>query len=496
MQKSKFAEKLKILLVEDDEDDYLLVFDYLKIVSTRKYDLVWAQNYTDGLRIIQEQDFHAALVDFKIDTGTGLEFIRMVTAKKIDCPLILLTGVSSHDIDTAAQAAGASDYLCKGSLTAELLERSIRYAMEHATRKRLVDTILNTIDVGVIALDANNNVLLLNPLARSLVGLDNVGDYGPDNSIGIYSSVFNFLGEPPFPKAKTCCGEKYDLVTTALPDGGNIVLLHKRVADGANAAATAKHDLTATAPVAHAQTASQHITSQPAPASEATGSSAPAHAAQTTQQPQSAPGATQAPTPERAPQSVVASATGPSPASGTSPASDPIPVPHRDPLRPRPSGQTGEVGSKRPFTPSPTRERKTSTRMHGLVVSDNRAHRTMTSAHLINRGCTIDAVISMQEAIDACRQTHYDFVTLDMHDPMATAREWMAEFSNGAIKPPAQVCLFVTHMEPELQQACSEAQICRYFVKPIDWSEVFEHLTTAANAATNRPAAQSSTNPG
>ncbi|MGI9407212.1 MAG: response regulator [Hyphomicrobiaceae bacterium] len=225
---SNASPKINILLVEDDEDDYLFTKEYLDGVPGQQYNVTWVSNYVEGLKTIATGGYDVTLVDYRIDTGTGLEFIRMIRARNIDCPAILLTGVRSREVDIAAQQAGASDYLIKGSLNSEILERSIRYAMAHSHRRRVLDSVLANIDAAVIALDANDGVMLMNDAARSLVGLDEVGQYAPDNSIGIFSNVRRFLGEPPYPSSVyDSKGEEYALKTTPLGNGGKLIVLRE-----------------------------------------------------------------------------------------------------------------------------------------------------------------------------------------------------------------------------------------------------------------------------
>ncbi|MGI9386005.1 MAG: response regulator, partial [Methyloligellaceae bacterium] len=185
-------------------------------------------NYVEGLQTVASGKYDVTLIDYRIDTGTGLEFIRMMRARNIDCPAILLTGVRSREVDVAAQQAGASDYLIKGSLNSEILERSIRYAIAHSDRRRVLDSVLANIDAGVIALDASDGVMMMNAMARTLVGLDDVGQYAPDNSIGIFSNVRRFLGEAPYPASVfDAKGQEYTLKSTPLVNNGKLIVLRE-----------------------------------------------------------------------------------------------------------------------------------------------------------------------------------------------------------------------------------------------------------------------------
>ena len=122
---------IRVLLVEDDEDDYLITRDLLDGDTGSAYQLTWASTYRDGLAHIQRQPVDVCLIDYRIGERTGLEFVQEVLAEGVLVPMILLTGTSDRDIDLEATRAGASDYLDKSELSATLLERSIRYALRH-----------------------------------------------------------------------------------------------------------------------------------------------------------------------------------------------------------------------------------------------------------------------------------------------------------------------------------------------------------------------------
>lgn len=123
-----------VLLVDDDEDDYIVTRDLLDEAEQLVFKLTWLDNYEDGLAAIAKDDHDVYLLDFRLGKQNGLELLE--AALQIGCqkPIILLTGVGDHAIDQEAMYAGASDYLVKGNtLNAPLLERSILHAFE---RKR------------------------------------------------------------------------------------------------------------------------------------------------------------------------------------------------------------------------------------------------------------------------------------------------------------------------------------------------------------------------
>jgi len=121
---------IKILLVEDDEDDYVMTRDLLSEIEGSQYDLEWVSNPNEALALMATKDHDVYLIDFRLGEINGISLMRNAIGKGCKTPIILLTGQSDKEIDVEAMEAGASDYLVKGQISASMLERSIRYAIE------------------------------------------------------------------------------------------------------------------------------------------------------------------------------------------------------------------------------------------------------------------------------------------------------------------------------------------------------------------------------
>ena len=126
-------EPLRILLVDDDEDDYVLTRDLLLGDSGDRFHLDWVDTYGRAVEAIERKKHDLYLFDYRLGEQTGLELLQYSIDAGIRAPIILLTAHGDRDVDMAATEMGASDYLDKLTLNRELLERSIRYALE---RKR------------------------------------------------------------------------------------------------------------------------------------------------------------------------------------------------------------------------------------------------------------------------------------------------------------------------------------------------------------------------
>jgi diguanylate cyclase (GGDEF)-like protein/PAS domain S-box-containing protein len=132
LMSNKDSQRLKILLVEDDEDDFILLQDLLSDIQGTDLALEWIDNYEEALQVIQKKQHDVYLFDYWLGKNNGLELLRIVIANGCKTPVIMLTGHREREKDLEAMLAGAADYLVKGEINPSLLERSIRYAINRA----------------------------------------------------------------------------------------------------------------------------------------------------------------------------------------------------------------------------------------------------------------------------------------------------------------------------------------------------------------------------
>lgn len=121
-----------ILLVDDDEEDYILTRDIIADIPHREYKLDWISTFEEAIEVIKENRHDVFLIDYRLGAHTGLELIGEAIKSGCTSPLILLTGQGDIEIDEKATKAGAADYIIKGNITPYQLERSIRYSIRDA----------------------------------------------------------------------------------------------------------------------------------------------------------------------------------------------------------------------------------------------------------------------------------------------------------------------------------------------------------------------------
>jgi signal transduction histidine kinase len=124
--------KTRVLLVDDDEDDFIITRDTIDEIPGRNYVLDWTASFGEALELIRQEKHDVYLVDYRLGAHDGLELISEAVEGGSLAPFILLTGQSNRETDEKAMHVGASDYLVKGTFDPFSLERSIRYSIEHA----------------------------------------------------------------------------------------------------------------------------------------------------------------------------------------------------------------------------------------------------------------------------------------------------------------------------------------------------------------------------
>lgn len=127
---SPIIRPIRVLLVEDDEDDFFITKELLRDCRDQEFVLDWEQDWERGLETILKREHDVYLIDFRLGAKSGFELIEKSIASGISSPFIILTGQGDATTDTNAIELGASDYLVKGEIDTPLLTRSIRYSID------------------------------------------------------------------------------------------------------------------------------------------------------------------------------------------------------------------------------------------------------------------------------------------------------------------------------------------------------------------------------
>lgn len=129
---------IKVLIIDDDEDDYILTSEVISEIQPAKYSVDWEYQYDFGIENICKLEHDVYIVDYNLGSKTALNVLEEIKEKCPTVPIIILTGKENKELDLLLMEAGASDYLIKSELTPAIIERSIRYAISHINQLRML----------------------------------------------------------------------------------------------------------------------------------------------------------------------------------------------------------------------------------------------------------------------------------------------------------------------------------------------------------------------
>ena len=188
---------IRLLLVEDDEQDALLVREHLDDAALR-VDLTWVRTLDEAF---DHLGVDCVLLDLGLPDAIGLPALERLLAAGAPA-VVVLTGLSGADVGLRAVAAGAQDYLVKGDVDGELLGRSIRYAVQ----RRRLDVTDRELYRSLVRAEETNR------LERALLPTPAVSDRGLEVLVGYRAGRDGLLG-----------GDFYDVVER--PDGWVLALV-------------------------------------------------------------------------------------------------------------------------------------------------------------------------------------------------------------------------------------------------------------------------------
>lgn len=125
---------INILLIDDDEDDYLIIKDLLFETLHPHPHVEWIGQFEKAQDAIAQAAHDVYLIDYRLGARNGLELLEPLDLLQLPQPFIILTGVGDDSVEHQAMKMGVADYLVKGKFEAELLRRVIEYSLQ---RKRM-----------------------------------------------------------------------------------------------------------------------------------------------------------------------------------------------------------------------------------------------------------------------------------------------------------------------------------------------------------------------
>jgi signal transduction histidine kinase len=121
---------ISILVVDDDMLDFEWVETLLKRITNYQINVTWIQTFPEAEQALNDNKFDMALIDIAIGPHSGVDLLSSLGGREFKTPMVMLTNNDTHENDVSSMNAGAYDYLNKGDINPEILERTLRYVIE------------------------------------------------------------------------------------------------------------------------------------------------------------------------------------------------------------------------------------------------------------------------------------------------------------------------------------------------------------------------------
>ena len=120
---------ISVLTIEDNLGDARLIEEMLKEAKRAQFIFIQHTTLSGGLEELLSNKIDIILLDLNLPDCTGLDTISIIHEKVNTIPIIILTGRVDEELAIQSLKLGMQDYLVKGKIDSELLERSILYAL-------------------------------------------------------------------------------------------------------------------------------------------------------------------------------------------------------------------------------------------------------------------------------------------------------------------------------------------------------------------------------
>lgn len=168
---------IRVLLIDDDEMAFQLTRAIVDQIPRNQFVLDHAASAAEGEAAMSRGNHDVYLVDYLIGDSSGIDLVRRARESRNRAPMILLTGKGRYEVDVEAMEAGVSDYLEKGKVDPELLERSIRYAIERVRAETALRdsearhrSMFDHLPIGLYRASVEGELVDANPALVSMLG--------------------------------------------------------------------------------------------------------------------------------------------------------------------------------------------------------------------------------------------------------------------------------------------------------------------------------------
>ncbi|GAX62144.1 transcriptional regulator [Candidatus Scalindua japonica] len=191
--------KARILIIDDEKHIRFTVKEFL---LKDGYDVSAVENFDEALKILNTECIDVVLTDIVLEGKTGIDLLRVVNEKHLNCPVIVFTGYPNLESASESVRLGAYDYMAK-PVKKEALLRVIGMALRHKTlveeknsSHANLKAIFQSVTDAIITVDKDLKVIELNDAAKTICGF----------------SREEVMGKSIDSIPKTCCGHCVDAI--------------------------------------------------------------------------------------------------------------------------------------------------------------------------------------------------------------------------------------------------------------------------------------------
>jgi PAS domain S-box-containing protein len=202
--------KFNVLLIEDNEGDFLLVKDYLTEIFN-SVEITHCCLLQEALVSLRKNEYDVILKDLSLPDSNGMISILEILSLAKAAPVIVLTGRDDKQLAIETLKLGVEDYLVKDEVSATILQKSISYGIERNksrliisnSEKRFRSIIANSTD-GFALIGANGNIQDISSFGKEIIGFNWAENGGffrveflhPDHRTAVINTFLEVVKKP------------------------------------------------------------------------------------------------------------------------------------------------------------------------------------------------------------------------------------------------------------------------------------------------------------
>ena len=208
---------INILIIEDDEDYIIYLKSLLEKTQEVDYNINSVMFLSDAIRVLEQQNIEVVLLDLMLPDSEGVQTFLRLNDGFPDIPIVVITGNDNQSLAHEALSHGAQDYIFKGIVQKNSLDRHILFAIERKKNERILrDSEARYLNLfqysndSIILFDKNGAIQDANYRAQEIFGYKkhefigmSIGDLHPDSSLGKSIKAYSGVGQSDVGRMET-----------------------------------------------------------------------------------------------------------------------------------------------------------------------------------------------------------------------------------------------------------------------------------------------------